>query len=77
MAFAVDRATHAYDERRAAEYDHWWRGTGLFAARDRPGWDDEVDRLVQRVRKLSEARTLDVACGTGVLTRYPPASTTS
>src|SRR3712207_7773031 len=25
----------AYYEQRAEEYDYWWRGTGLFARRDR------------------------------------------
>lgn len=62
----------AYYERRAAEYDDWWNGTGLFADRDRPGWHEEVDELVALLRALSPARTLDVACGTGFLTRHLP-----
>jgi demethylmenaquinone methyltransferase/2-methoxy-6-polyprenyl-1,4-benzoquinol methylase len=70
MAFAADPATHAYYERRAAEYDDWWAGTGLFAARERPGWHEEVDAVVALVGGLPEARTLDVACGTGFLTRH-------
>jgi demethylmenaquinone methyltransferase/2-methoxy-6-polyprenyl-1,4-benzoquinol methylase len=70
MAFAADPATHAYYERRAAEYDDWWNGTGLFAERERPGWGDEVGALVRLLRQLPEARTLDVACGTGFLTRH-------
>jgi demethylmenaquinone methyltransferase/2-methoxy-6-polyprenyl-1,4-benzoquinol methylase len=70
MAFANDPATHAYYERRAAEYDDWWNATGRFAARDRPGWPGEVDQVVRLVRELPEARTLDVACGTGFLTRH-------
>jgi ubiquinone/menaquinone biosynthesis C-methylase UbiE len=59
-----------YYDRRAHEYDDWYRGRGLFAKRDRPGWDEEVARLVERVAALPAARTLDVACGTGFLTRH-------
>jgi ubiquinone/menaquinone biosynthesis C-methylase UbiE len=70
MAFATDAATRAYYERRAAEYDDWWNGTGLFAERERPGWTAERDRVVALVGGLPPARTLDVACGTGYLTRH-------
>jgi ubiquinone/menaquinone biosynthesis C-methylase UbiE len=69
-AFATDRATAAYYEQRAAEYDDWYNSTGLFAGRERPGWDVEVRELVELVRSLTPARTLDVACGTGFLTRH-------
>jgi ubiquinone/menaquinone biosynthesis C-methylase UbiE len=58
-----------YYDARASEYDDWYRGTGLFADRDRPGWDAEVDRLVETIGALPPTRTLDVACGTGFLTR--------
>jgi len=61
-----------YYDRRAAEYDDWWLGTGLFAERDRPGWDDEVEELAATLEALPPARTLDVACGTGFLTRHLP-----
>jgi len=60
----------AYYERRAAEYDDWWLGTGLFAERDRPGWQTEVEALIRVVDGLPPARVLDVACGTGFLTRH-------
>jgi demethylmenaquinone methyltransferase/2-methoxy-6-polyprenyl-1,4-benzoquinol methylase len=60
----------AYYDRRAPEYDDWWRGAGLFAERDRPGWEDEVESLCDAVATLEPARTLDVACGTGFLTRH-------
>jgi SAM-dependent methyltransferase len=70
MAFARDEPTHAYYERRAAEYDDWYDGTGRFAGRERPGWDDEVGAVVQLVAALAPVRTLDVACGTGFLTRH-------
>ncbi len=58
-----------YYDRRAPEYDEWYLGTGLFAAQERPGWDEEVARLCRAIASLPAARTLDVACGTGFLTR--------
>jgi SAM-dependent methyltransferase len=61
-----------YYERRAREYDDWWLGTGLFASRERPGWHEEVQRLIAVLEGLPPARTLDVACGTGFLTRHLP-----
>src|SRR2546428_5249576 len=60
----------AYYERRASEYDDWWLGEGQFADRDRPGWADEVRELTRVVESLPAARVLDVACGTGFLTRH-------
>jgi SAM-dependent methyltransferase len=69
-AFARDAGTAAYYERRAAEYDDWYLGEGRFASRDRPGWDEDVERVVGLIRALRPARTLDVACGTGFLTRH-------
>jgi ubiquinone/menaquinone biosynthesis C-methylase UbiE len=59
-----------YYDRRAHEYDQWYMGTGLFAERDRPGWHDEVRDLCAAVAALPAASTLDVACGTGFLTRH-------
>ena len=70
MAFARDAQTARYYDRRAAEYDDWYLGTGLFESRDRPGWHEDVDRLVRTVAALTPARTLDVACGSGFLTRH-------
>jgi ubiquinone/menaquinone biosynthesis C-methylase UbiE len=61
-----------YYERRAREYDDWYLGRGRFADRDRPGWSQEVDELRQALEALPPARTLDVACGTGFLTRHLP-----
>jgi ubiquinone/menaquinone biosynthesis C-methylase UbiE len=60
----------AYYERRAAEYDDWWLGTGLFAERARPGWKEEVGQLVDLVAVLEGPRVLDVACGTGFLSQH-------
>ena len=62
----------AYYERRASEYDDWYLGRGRFADRDRPGWSEELDELRRALRALPPARTLDVACGTGFLTRHLP-----
>jgi demethylmenaquinone methyltransferase/2-methoxy-6-polyprenyl-1,4-benzoquinol methylase len=69
-AFARDPATAAYYEQRAREYDEWYEGHGRFSERDRPGWADEVQSVVEFVRSLLAARTLDVACGSGFLTRH-------
>jgi demethylmenaquinone methyltransferase/2-methoxy-6-polyprenyl-1,4-benzoquinol methylase len=62
----------AYYDHRAPEYDEWYRGTGRFAERDRPGWDEELDALLLALETLPGARTLDVACGTGFLTCHLP-----
>jgi len=69
-AFATDPATAAYYEQRAREYDEWYTGEGRFAGRDRPGWEAGVEQVIDVVRRLPLARTLDVACGTGFLTRH-------
>ena len=60
----------AYYDRRAPEYDEWYEGVGLFAERDRPGWEEELSALRKIVEALPPKRTLDVACGTGYLTRH-------
>ena len=62
----------AYYDQRAPEYDDWYEGRGLFAARERAGWDEELAALRGVLRGLAAARTLDVACGTGFLTRELP-----
>jgi demethylmenaquinone methyltransferase/2-methoxy-6-polyprenyl-1,4-benzoquinol methylase len=59
-----------YYDQRAPEYDDWWLGRGLFADRDRPGWNDELHELEQIIADFPPKRTLDVACGTGFLTRH-------
>lgn len=66
----------AYYEARASEYDDWWLGAGLFAERDRPGWEEERQALTAALAALPPARTLDVACGTGFLTRHLPGELT-
>jgi ubiquinone/menaquinone biosynthesis C-methylase UbiE len=59
-----------YYDTRAHEYDEWYLGTGRFSERDRPGWEAELDTLCQSIAGLDPVRTLDVACGTGFLTRH-------
>lgn len=66
----VDEQMRAYYDQRAVEYDDWWLGSGLFAKRDRPGWAAEVEQVIGVVQQLLPARVLDVACGTGFLTRH-------
>ena len=59
-----------YYDHRAPEYDEWYLGVGRFAQRDRPGWEEDLKGLEDDVAALPPARTLDVACGTGFLTRH-------
>ena len=65
----IDERMRAYYEQRAAEYDDWWLGRGIFARRERPGWDEEVEAVLDAVGALEPKRTLDVACGTAFVTR--------
>jgi demethylmenaquinone methyltransferase/2-methoxy-6-polyprenyl-1,4-benzoquinol methylase len=51
----------SYYERRAAEYDDWWLGTGSFAERDRPGWQEDVEALIATLAALPPKRTIDLA----------------
>ena len=60
----------AYYDARAPEYDEWYEGAGLFAERDRSGWVEELEALRRLIEALPPKRTLDVACGTGYLTRH-------
>jgi ubiquinone/menaquinone biosynthesis C-methylase UbiE len=59
-----------YYDRRAPEYDDWYLCRGPFADRDRPEWESELAGLFHTIAGLVPARTLDVACGTGFLTRH-------
>ena len=66
----------AYYDARAPEYDDWYEGRGLHADRERPGWTEELAELEGVLRALPAAPTLDVACGTGYLTRWLPGHVT-
>jgi ubiquinone/menaquinone biosynthesis C-methylase UbiE len=59
-----------YYDARAREYDHWYEGLGRFDGLERPHWDDELRDLERTIAELPPTRTLDVACGTGFLTRH-------
>jgi demethylmenaquinone methyltransferase/2-methoxy-6-polyprenyl-1,4-benzoquinol methylase len=72
----MNPAMRDYYEQRSSEYDDWWLGHGRFAQRDRPGWHDDVAALVAVLEALPPARTLDLACGTGFLTRHLPGEIT-
>ena len=73
----MTQTERAYYDRRAAEYDDWYRGTGLFAQRLRPGWAEEVEALRSALASLPFASFLDVACGTGFLTQSLPGRVTA
>jgi ubiquinone/menaquinone biosynthesis C-methylase UbiE len=61
-------AERLYYSQRAAEYDDFYLGTGLFAQRLRPGWAEELASLQALLASLRFGSFLDVACGTGFLT---------
>jgi ubiquinone/menaquinone biosynthesis C-methylase UbiE len=66
----------AYYHARAQEYDDWWLQRGLYAKRERPDWTAERDQALEAVAALPPKRTLDVACGTGFVTRLLPGEAT-
>jgi ubiquinone/menaquinone biosynthesis C-methylase UbiE len=59
-----------YYDRRAPEYDDFYRSAGKWTGRDREAWESELAELVATIEALPAGRTLDVACGTGFLTRH-------
>ena len=61
-----------YYERRAPTYDDWYLGHGSHAARDTAPWEADLARLIAAIGALDPCATLDVACGTGFLTRHLP-----
>ena len=58
----------AYYDHRAPEYDDFWERRGRYE-HDRADWVAERDAVLELVGTLPPARTLDVACGTGYVTR--------
>jgi ubiquinone/menaquinone biosynthesis C-methylase UbiE len=58
-----------YYDRRAPEYDDWYRGA-YYTADELDNFLAEVLLLERVVGELPAARTLDVACGTAFLTRH-------
>jgi ubiquinone/menaquinone biosynthesis C-methylase UbiE len=59
----------AYYEARAREYDDWWN----WHVEEHP---EEYALLISTIESLEPANTLDVACGTGFLTRHLPGEVT-
>src|SRR5215216_5817704 len=60
-----------YYDRRAPGYDDWYLGRGRYVgSRDEEAWRAELARLTEVIAGLPPVRTLDVACGTGFLTRH-------
>jgi ubiquinone/menaquinone biosynthesis C-methylase UbiE len=58
-----------YYDRRAPEYDDWYRGI-YYEGEERERFRAEVGMLEQALAGLGPKKTLDVACGTGFLTRH-------
>jgi len=59
-----------YYDLRAPGYDDWYLGLGRYVGtRDEEAWRAELASLVELITALPPVRTLDVACGTGFLTR--------
>jgi len=66
----------AYYHARASEYDDWWQARGHYAFLS-ADWMAERDEAFAVIRSLPPARTLDVACGTGFVTRLLPGEVTA
>ena len=66
----------AYYHARAREYDDWWLQRGLYGPRTSRAWQAERDQAFAAIRTLTPRRTLDVACGTGFVTRLLPGEVT-
>ena len=59
-----------YYERGAHDYEGGWRGGWLPNEGERAEFEEELGALGHTISSLPAGRVLDVACGTGVLTRY-------
>jgi ubiquinone/menaquinone biosynthesis C-methylase UbiE len=59
-----------YYDTRAPEYDEWYLGRGRLEGLRRPHWDEDLRELEDLIAGLPAKPTLDVACGTGFLSRH-------
>jgi ubiquinone/menaquinone biosynthesis C-methylase UbiE len=59
-----------YYDRRAEGYDDWYLGRGAYRQRDAAAWQADLGGLITTIEALAPLRTLDVASGTGFLTRH-------
>jgi ubiquinone/menaquinone biosynthesis C-methylase UbiE len=60
-----------YYHRRAPEYDDWYEGK-IYGDPEHDSFLAERELLEREIAELPPERTLDVACGTGFLTRHLP-----
>lgn len=66
----------AYYRKRAGEYDEWWFRTGRYdhGAQLNAAWHDDAreveSALTSRLDARRPARALELACGTGLFTRW-------
>jgi ubiquinone/menaquinone biosynthesis C-methylase UbiE len=58
-----------YYDVRAPEYDDWWHQRNLHEGRHSADWFAERDEVLAKIAELPPQHTLDVACGTGFVTR--------
>jgi ubiquinone/menaquinone biosynthesis C-methylase UbiE len=58
-----------YYDVRAPEYDDWWHQRNVYEGRHTARWFTERDTVLAKVAALAPLHTLDVACGTGFVTR--------
>jgi ubiquinone/menaquinone biosynthesis C-methylase UbiE len=66
----IDRRARYYDQ-AAPDYDNAVLGIGPYADRVRPAsLDEDLETLGGTISRLPPGRILDVACGTGLLTRH-------
>ena len=73
---SYSRRVKAYYEARAPEYDDWWLGTGSSRSATGRAGSRSAKAMISSLAAMPPARTLDVACGTGFLTRHLPGAVT-
>jgi len=62
-------AERIYYNQRAREYDDWYLGLGQHEPTSRPGWTEELQAVQDLIASWRFLAPLDIACGTGFLTR--------